>query len=261
MKPPPILRGLVRVGLLLFPAASPVVGFPELPALVPWARGQEPPAAAALAELPPPLTEYMGRRIAPTMHWTGAEWLLRATRESEEHTARMIAALALRPGQVVCDLGSGVGVISLPLAKLVLPEGRVLAVDMQPEMLAKLAERAAAAGVTNIERIPCGPADPKLKPGSCDLVLMVDVYHELGYPEQVLRAVRAALKPGAQLVLVEFRAEDPAVPIKPEHKMTSAQVERELSANGFRLARAFEELPWQHMLFFVRADEAGAGPR
>jgi ubiquinone/menaquinone biosynthesis C-methylase UbiE len=188
------------------------------------------------------------------MHWSGAEWLLRATREDEEHTARMIGALDLRAGQVVCDLGCGVGAITLPIAKLVLPAGRVLAVDMQPEMLAALEERAAAAGVTNVERIACGPAAPGLKPSSCDLVLMIDVYHELGYPEQVLRAVRAALKPGAHLVLVEFRAEDPEVPIKPEHKMTRAQVERELGANGFRLARAFEELPWQHMLFFVRDD-------
>jgi len=196
----------------------------------------------------------MGRRIAPTMHWSGADWLLRETRENEEHTTRMIAALELKPGEVVCDFGCGVGALSLPMAKLVLPEGRILAADVQPEMLARLEERAAAAGLTNVERIQSGPADPKLKPASCDLVLMVDVYHELGYPEQVLRGVRAALKPGAQLVLVEFRAEDPDVPIKPEHRMSREQVERELAANGFKLSRAFEELPWQHMLFFVRDD-------
>ena len=169
---------------------------------------QAPASAPADTELPPPLTEYMGRRIAQTMHWSGADWLLRETREDEEHTTKMIAALELKPGQVVCDFGCGAGAISLPLAKLVLPAGRVLAVDLQPEMLAKLEERATATGVTNVERILCGPADPKLKPASCDLVLMVDVYHELGYPEQVLRGVRAALKPGAPLVLVEFRAED-----------------------------------------------------
>jgi precorrin-6B methylase 2 len=221
---------------------------------------EEPPARVAV-ELPPPLTEYMGRRIAPTMHWKGAEWLLRETRESEEHTTRMIAALGLAPGQVVCDLGCGVGAITLPLAKLVLPEGRVLAVDLQPEMLGSLAERAAAAGVTNVERVLCGPADPKLEPASCDLVLMLDVYHELGYPEQILRVVRAALRPGAPLVLVEFRAEDPEVPIKPEHKMTRAQAERELAANGFRLARTYDALPWQHMLFFVRDDAWAPGQR
>jgi len=223
---------------------------------------QEPPVKDALeVALPPPLTEYMGRRIAPTMHWSGSEWLLRETRESEEHTTRMIAALDLRAGQVVCDFGCGVGYVTLPMAKLVLPEGRILALDLQPEMLVGLEKRAAEAGVTNVDRILSGPVDPKLRTASCDLVLMVDVYHELGYPEQVLRAVRASLKPGGRLVLVEFRAEDPEVPIKPEHKMTRAQVERELGANGFRLARAFEELPWQHMLFFARDDEPSGEKR
>ncbi|HXS81884.1 MAG TPA: class I SAM-dependent methyltransferase [Methylomirabilota bacterium] len=220
------------------------------------ARGpiqQQPPGQDTLeTALPPPLTEYMGRRIAPTMHWSGAEWLLRETRESEEHTTRMLAALGLSAGQVVCDFGCGVGYVSLPMAKLVLPAGRILAVDIQPEMLVGLEKRAVEAGVTNVERILCGPADPKLAPASCDLVLMVDVYHELGYPEQVLRSVRAALRPAGRLVLVEFRAEDPDVPIKPEHKMTRAQVEHELGANGFRLEHAFEKLPWQHMLFFER---------
>jgi SAM-dependent methyltransferase len=232
-------------------------------ALVLVGRGpilQEPPVQReTLAPLPPPLTEYMGRRIAPTMHWSGAEWLLRDTRENEEHTTHMIDALGLRAGQVVCDFGCGVGYVTLPMAKRVLPEGRILALDVQPEMLVGLEKRAAEAGVSNVERRLCGPADPKLEPASCDLVLMVDVYHELGYPEQSLRAVRAALKPTGRLVLVEFRAEDPEVPIKPEHKMTRAQVERELGANGLRLEHAFEELPWQHMLFFER-DDAPARP-
>ncbi len=198
----------------------------------------------------------MGRPIAPTMHWQGAEWLLRETRESEEHTSRMIEALALAQGAVVCDLGCGVGYITLGLARLVGAEGRVLAVDIQHEMLERLAVRARAAGVENVRLILAGPADPRLEPGTCDLVLMVDVYHELGYPEEVLSAVRRALKPDGRLVLVEFRAEDPEVPIKPEHRMSRTQVELELRANGFRLERAFEELPWQHMLFYVR-DETG----
>ena len=223
---------------------------------------QEPPVKAAVeVPLPPPLTEYMGRRIAQTMHWSGAEWLLRETRESEEHTTRMLAALQLHAGEVVCDLGCGVGYTTLPMARLVLPAGRILAVDIQPEMLAALERRAAEAELENIERILGGPADPRLKPGSCDLVLMLDVYHELSYPEQVLAAVRAALKPAGRLVLVEFRAEDPEVPIKPEHKMTRAQVELELGANGFRLEHAFEELPWQHLLFFEKNDEPRAEER
>jgi SAM-dependent methyltransferase len=216
----------------------------------------------ALAALGPPSlaqtpSEYMGRPIAQTMHWRGADWLERETRESEEHTSRMLAALELEPGMVVCDLGCGVGTIALPMARTVAPGGRVLAVDIQQEMLDGLAQRAQAAGLANIERILGGEADPRLAPSSCDLVLMVDVYHELSWPAELLAAVRVALKPDGRLVLVEFRAEDEAVPIKPEHKMTRAQVERELDANGFRLARSFDALPWQHMLFFARDDAPG----
>jgi len=234
----------------------PRLAFLCLAGLAAGARSQEPPAP----ELPPPLVEYMGRPVADTMHWKGAGWLLRAEREREEATSRMIAALGLAPGQVVCDLGCGVGAITLPIAARVLPEGRVLAVDVQPEMLARLEERMQAENVTNIRGILAGPADPRLEPGSCDLVLLVDVYHELGYPVEVLAAVRKALKPRGRLVLVEFRAEDPDVPIRPEHKMTRVQVERELAANGFRLARAYEDLPWQHMLFFARSDEPAEEP-
>lgn len=230
------LVALLATGL----AASPSV----------LARPHQEPAR----ELPPPLTEYMGRRVAQTMHWSGAEWLQRDSRENEERTSRMLAALELKPGMSVCDLGCGVGTIALPMARLVLPEGRVLAVDIQPEMLAGLEKRAAEAGLTNVVRVLGEPADPKLAPESCDRIVMVDVYHELGYPEQVLRATRKALKPKGLLVLVEFRAEDPEVPIKPEHRMTRAQVELELGANGFRLEHAFNELPWQHMLFFARDD-------
>ena len=212
-------------------------------------------------ELPPPLTEYMGRRIAPTMHWLGAEWLLRETREDEEHTSQMLAALGVEPGQTVCDLGCGVGYLTLPLAELVGEEGQVIAVDIQPQMLAQLEARAKRAGHTNIKAVRAGAADPKLAPRSVDLVLMVDVYHELGYPEQVLAAVRRALRPEGRLVLVEFRAEDPEVPIKPEHKMSRAQVVKELSANGFRLASSFDELPWQHLLAFAVAGPAEEVPR
>lgn len=196
--------------------------------------------------------QYMGRPIARTLHWRGADWLERETRENEEHTSRMLAALELEPGMSVCDLGCGVGTITLPIARALGPAGRVLAVDIQPEMLAGVAERASAAGLANIERIHAAERDPRLAPGSCDLVLMVDVYHELAFPAEVLAAVGAALRPAGRLVLVEFRAEDERVPIEPEHKMTRAQVERELEASGFRLVRSFDELPWQHMLFFAR---------
>jgi ubiquinone/menaquinone biosynthesis C-methylase UbiE len=238
------------------PHASPR---PPPPATEPPAT---PPVAETAQELPPPLEQYMGRPVAQVMHWKGAEWLLRATRESEEHTSRLLEALAVKPGDRVCDFGCGVGYLSLPLAERVGDAGEVIAVDIQPEMLVQLEERAKAAGVKRIRTVLGGDADPKLEPASCDLVLMVDVYHELSYPEQILSGVKRALAPGGRLVLVEFRAEDPAIPIKPEHKMASAQVERELAANGWRLASSFEDLPWQHVLTFqpveASAEESGS---
>ncbi len=204
----------------------------------------------------------MGRPVAQVMHWKGAEWLLRATRESEEHTSRLLEALAVKPGDRVCDFGCGVGYLSLPLAERVGDAGEVIAVDIQPEMLVQLEERAKAAGAKRIRTVLGRDADPRLEPASCDVVLMVDVYHELSYPEQILSGVKRALAPGGRLVLVEFRAEDPAIPIKPEHKMSSAQVEKELAANGWRLASSFEDLPWQHVLTFqpveATADESGS---
>lgn len=212
--------------------------------------------------LPPPSTHYRGREIAQTMHWKGAEWLMRETREKEENGARMLEALDVQPGWTVCDLGCGNGYHTLPLARLVGSEGRVYAVDIQPEMLDLLAERAEAVGIENIERVLGGPADPNLPAASCDLILLVDVYHELSHPERMLRAIRRALKPGGRLVLVEFRAEDPDVPIKPLHKMSKAQILAELVPNGFELVETFDELPWQHvMLFGSNVKAEGPQPR
>lgn len=204
--------------------------------------------------LPPPATHYKGREIAQTMHWQGAEWLMRATREQEENAALLLRALGVRPGQVVCDLGCGNGFHSLQLAQMVGPTGRILAVDIQRQMLAMLARRASRAGITNVERILGTVADPKLPPASCDLILLVDVYHEISYPELVLGRLHRALRPGGRLVLVEFRAEDPAVPIKEEHKMSKQQILAEIPPNGFDLVEEFDELPWQHVMFFVRAE-------
>ena len=210
-----------------------------------------PQSAPAPAALPEPLTHYMGREIATTMHWSGADWLMRETREDEERSSRMLEALDVRRGSVVCDFGCGVGFHTLTLAELTGPEGRVYAVDIQPEMLEQLGERMRAAGITNVEPILGGMADPRLPESSCDLILCVDVYHELGYPEQVLAGLRRALRPGGRLALVEFRAEDASVPIKPLHKMSKAQVRLELEANGFRLESEHDGLPWQHLMFFV----------
>jgi ubiquinone/menaquinone biosynthesis C-methylase UbiE len=220
------------------------------------------PAAAvapvpASAKQPPPRDPpgfYLGRRIAPTMSHEGAEWLTRPEREAEEHSARMLRELGLRPGDVACDVGAGNGYHTLEMARTVAPGGRAIAVDIQPEMLALLRQRARAAKLANVETILGGQADPKLPRGVCDLVLLADVYHELDQPSEMLRHLRRALSARGVLVLLEFRAEDPDVPIDPEHKMTRAQILRELGANGFEVVRSFEGLPWQHLMFFAPAE-------
>jgi SAM-dependent methyltransferase len=204
----------------------------------------------------PGVDVYMGREVAQTMHWLGAEWLLRDTREDEEHVEELLGCLGVEAGDVVCDFGSGVGVHALPLAGLVGETGKVIAVDIQPQMLRMLEERAAEAGITGIETVSNGPASTGLAPDSVDLVLLVDVYHELSHPEPVLAGLRRSLKAGGRVALVEFRGEDPAVPIKPEHKMTREQARLEWEANGFALVASYDELPWQHVLFFAVAEDS-----
>lgn len=201
---------------------------------------------------------YMGRTIAPPMSYSGAGWLVRNTREAEENPARLLRALALEAGQTVCDFGCGNGYHTLQLARLVGARGVVYAVDIQPEMLELLAERAGPRGIENIKPVLAKPDDPGLPPGQFDLVLMVDVYHELSDPQTVLAAVRASLKPGGRLAIVEFREEDPNVPILPLHKMSQQQVMREIPPNGFKLVGQFDSLPWQHVLFFARDDSPRA---
>lgn len=188
------------------------------------------------------------------MHYLGAPWLVRESRQREEEPAKLLAALGVEPGQTVCDLGCGNGFYSLPLAELVAPRGRVLAVDIQPEMLRMLADRAEARSVPNVKTIKGAVDDPRLPPDAVDLVLLVDVYHEFSHPPEMLAAVRRSLRPEGRVALVEFRAEDPAVPIKPLHKMTQAQCLKEFSANGFKLVGQYDALPWQHVLFFARDD-------
>lgn len=203
--------------------------------------------------------EYQGRVIAQTMHWQGAAWLIRNKREREEATTRMREELRLKTGMSVCDMGSGNGYHTLPMAEAVGGTGRVYAVDVQPEMIVMLNERIAEKAITNIEPIIGEVDDPKLPPNSCDLILLVDVYHEFSHPEAMLTGMKKALKPGGQIVLVEFRAEDDSVPIKPEHKMSKAQITKEMNANGLKLAREFDGLPWQHMMWFSLAGAAPVG--
>ena len=202
----------------------------------------------------PPGT-YMGRPIADVMGFQGADWLFRDTREAEEQPEAMLAALKIAPGATVADIGAGAGYTSLRLARRVGPTGTVLATDVQPEMLAMLRENAQTAGVKNIRPIRATQANVNLPEGAVDLAIMVDVYHEASNPEALLVGIKRALKPGGRLVLVEFRGEDPEVPIKPEHKMTLAQVRKELEPQGFRFVESLEFLPWQHIIVFAKPAE------
>ncbi|MCO6454050.1 MAG: class I SAM-dependent methyltransferase [Pirellulaceae bacterium] len=204
----------------------------------------------AEARVPPQLTFYMGRRIARTMHFTGAEWLIRDEREREERCSLMLANLGVRPGMTVCDMGCGNGFYSLQLARMTGPAGQVLAVDIQPEMLIMLRERAEKANIENITPILGSFHSPRLPAGMVDLILLVDVYHEFSHPEHMLAAMRRSLAPGGLIVLVEYREEDPTVPIRPLHKMSRQQIVKEMTGNGFKLAKEFDKLPWQHMMFF-----------
>ena len=194
----------------------------------------------------------MGRRIAEVMSWQGAEWLFRETRVDEEQPASMLDALKIPPGSTVADVGAGAGYHSIPLARRVGPEGTVLATDVQPEMIQMLKQRAQAEGISNLKPLLCSQRDTRLPEGKVDLILMVDVYHECTDPEATIVGMHKALRPGGRLVLVEFRGEDPEVPIKPDHKMTLTQVRREVEPQGFSFKTSLEFLPWQHMIIFEK---------
>lgn len=202
------------------------------------------------ADFPPALTQYYGRQIAQTMHFSGAPWLTRDSRQREEDCALLMRQLGFERGQVVCDMGCGNGFYSLQIARRIGRRGRVLAVDIQPEMLTLLRERATAAGVDNVVPVLGTVIDPQLPPQSVDLILCVDVYHEFSHPVQMLAAMRQSLRPDGRLALVEFRLEDPNVPIRLEHKMSQQQAITELLANGFEFVGRFDGLPWQHLLWF-----------
>jgi SAM-dependent methyltransferase len=215
----------------------------------------EPPAPVEVAPTPDveDPTTFEGRPIAPTMSFHGADWLTRPERIVEEDPDALHRALAMKPGQTACDIGAGNGYHSLRLAQAVAPNGKVFAVDIQPEMLELLRERADEAGVTNVKAVLATDDSLGLADGVCDLELLVDVYHELAHPEAAIAALHRALAKDGRLAIVEFRGEDPLVPIKPEHKMTRAQVLRELEPRGFELVAEPDGLPWQHLLVFAKA--------
>jgi ubiquinone/menaquinone biosynthesis C-methylase UbiE len=193
---------------------------------------------------------YMGHQIAHVMGHQAADWLERPEREQEEQTDQMIELLDLKPGQVVADIGAGTGYISRRLAAKVGPAGKVLAVDIQPEMLDLLVETSRKAGFANIEPVLGGIEDPKLPERSVDLIIMVDVYHEFSHPHEMTRGMVRALKPGGRLVFVEYKAEDDSVPIKRVHKMSVEQIRKEAEVFPLKLSAAHAKLNWQHVVIF-----------
>jgi ubiquinone/menaquinone biosynthesis C-methylase UbiE len=195
---------------------------------------------------------YMGREIAQVMGPRGIEWLDRPQREEEERPDLLLDALDLHHGEVVADLGAGSGYFTFRMAPMVGKNGKVLAVEVQPAMLDALRKRAAATKATNVEVVEGSETDPNLPKGGVDLVLVVDVYHELAYPFEVMTKVREALKPGGRVVFVEYRKEDPTVPIKEVHKMSVKQLETEMKAVGLVRERTLETLPLQHIVIFEK---------
>jgi ubiquinone/menaquinone biosynthesis C-methylase UbiE len=195
---------------------------------------------------------YMGREIAQVMGHAAAGWLDRPERVKEEGTDKLLKALALKPGMVVADVGAGSGYFSFPMAQQVGPKGKVLAVDIQQEMLDLMASRMKARKVSNIELIKGTLTDPRLPEGKVDLVLLVDVYHELSHPYEMTEGMVKALKVGGKVVFVEYRKEDPNVPIKLLHKMTQSQVKKEMAIHPLKHVKTLDVLPWQHVILFEK---------
>ena len=189
-----------------------------------------------------------GRVIAPVMGVGGAAWLERPERDSEEATSRAVDALDLKPGMVVADVGAGSGYYTVRMARKVGPTGKVFATDIQAGMIDILKRRLSVERVENVVPVLGAPDDPRLPAASIDLALMVDVYHELAAPQVFVRRLREALTPAGRLVLIEFRKEDPRVPIQEVHKMSVEQVRKELDADGYVIEKVIDVLPWQHII-------------
>jgi SAM-dependent methyltransferase len=207
--------------------------------------------AAAIAAQTPGIHPISGRRFAPVMGYQGADWLERTERDEEEAPDVALRVLNIPKGASVADIGAGSGYITEKLAARVGSAGMVFANDVQPQMLEMLARRLEKKRISNVTLVQGTIDDPKLAPASVDLELMVDVYHEFSRPQAMLQRLREALKPGGRLVLLEYRKEDPTIPIRPEHKMSVAEARMEVEAEGFTLAKVDEALPRQHILIFA----------
>jgi ubiquinone/menaquinone biosynthesis C-methylase UbiE len=195
---------------------------------------------------------YMGREIAHVMGHQAADWLERPERDEEEHTEKLVEQLKLKPGDVVADIGAGTGYFSRRFAPIVGDTGAVLAVEIQQEMLDLLTNKMAALKITNVKPVLGTITDPKLPPASVDLVFMVDVYHEFDHPFEMMDNISRSLKPGGRVVFVEFRGEDPKVPIKEVHKMTEAQVKKEMAVHPLTWVETIGVLPRQHIIVFKK---------
>jgi len=208
--------------------------------------------AAAVAAQQAGVHPISGRRFAPTMGVEGADWLDRSERDLEENPDRAIDVLKIEKGATVADVGAGSGYMTVKLSKKVGPQGKVYATDIQQGMLDLLNKRLVKSKITNVTTVLGTQDDPRLPPDALDLVIMVDVYHELSQPQVMLGKIRASLKSGGRLVLLEYRKEDPDVPIRPEHKMSVADAKLEVEAEGFKLTKTNEDLPRQHILIFTK---------
>ena len=251
------------VGAVLFLLRSTVT-----PASAKESPAPPPAAIAAPVAVPDPLYEerpgsfdgigkwFLGREIAHFMSHQGAMWLERPEREEEEQPTRLLESLHLKPGEVVADIGAGSGYLTWRMARRVGPTGRVYANDIQPEMLVILRTNMIAHGVSNVVTVLGTVEDPRLPTNSIDLAIFVDVYHECDHPYEVIRELCRALKPGGRLVLVEYRGEEPWIPIKALHKMTEAQTRKEMALHPLEWVGTLRFLPRQHVLVFRRT----AGP-
>ena len=242
----PLLSSVLLFGgaiVLFFWTRPTAVSAPTPP--VPPVYGSCPPSRDGIGKT------FMGREISQVMGHPGIGWLERTEREKEEAPSKAIALLGLAPDAVLADIGAGSGYYSFRISRL-LPKGKVVAVDIQPEMLAFLKAEAAKLGVKNVQPHLGAVDDVRLPPASLDAALMVDAYHEFDHPAEMLASLRAALRPKGRIYLLEFRAEDENVPIKPHHKMTEAQARKEFEACGFRFVTNKPDLPWQHLLIFEK---------
>ncbi len=225
---------LAAAFVVLAPAHCPIPGFGQ--------TGERRPAQAGRF--------VEKRRIAPVMSAAHADWLTRPERAREEQPDRVVAALKIPKGAVVVDLGAGVGYFTWRLARQVGPSGKVIAVDIQQRMFDLLARNMTERGIENVAIVLGTDQNPRLPEGEVDLVLLVDVYHELAYPGKTMERVRRSLKPGGRLVLVEYRKEDPTIPIHPLHKMTVEEARAEIEPVGFRFHELMSFLPMQHVIVF-----------